>query len=118
MPDKVKALPRAAQEWEHIAPMLDRMRVLSEADYLALAQLCLDVAMLDEVHESIQKTGLLVKTGKDGHMIRKNPLVELRMQLEIGIHRWLCEFGMTPSSRTKLHARPASASDTDVWNTF
>lgn len=118
MTAEVKANPRATEEWDRIAPMLERMRVLTEADYLALGTLCLDVAMLDEVHEKIRNSGLLIKTGiADAPMIRKNPLLEIRMQLEGGIHRWLCEFGMTPSSRTRLHTH-APSTDKDVWDTF
>jgi len=101
MPDLVKSDERAKKHWKRLAPMLLRMKCLTEADAIALANLCLDMSTLEQAQEKLQKTGLLVKTDKTG-AVHQNPLLRLIAETSTRVSRGLREFGMTPSSRARI----------------
>ena len=106
-PKKVRpAMPKhldkiARKEWKRLCPILERMRVLSEADGIALANLCVDYSILQQAQESLAKTGLLSKTAKTG-MIHQSPLLNIIAVTTDRVTRGLREFGLTPASRTRL----------------
>ena len=63
------AMPRhldeiARKEWKRLCPMLERMRVLSEADGIALANLCVDYSILQQAQESLA-TGAAAATKRN-----------------------------------------------------
>ena len=69
-------LDEAAQrEWKRLVPILSRMRVLTEADGIALANLCQQYSLLQQAQSKLQKTGLLLKT-KSGY-VQPSPLVTI-----------------------------------------
>lgn len=96
---------RARKEWKRLCPILERMRVLTEADSIALANLCVDYSLLQQAQESLAKTGLLTKTPKSG-VIHQNPLLNVVAVTTDRVTRGLREFGMTPSSRSRVQAAP------------
>jgi P27 family predicted phage terminase small subunit len=104
----------AKLEWERLCPLLERMRVLTEADGIALANLCIDYSLLQKAQESLAKTGLLTKTERTG-MIHLNPLLALVATTTDRVARALREFGMTPSSRTRVNTVGAKAKGDDPW---
>ena len=67
---------RAKTEQRRPIPILERMRVLTEADGTMLAIVCADISLLDQAQENLVKTGMLVKTGTTGGM-DLNPLLHL-----------------------------------------
>lgn len=90
----------ARKEWKRLIPLLLGARVLTEADYMPLANLCQAWATLKEAQLLLNKSGLLLKS-KDG--IRRSPLVMIiRDQVET-VNKLCREFGLTPSSRTRVH---------------
>ena len=94
----------AKKEWKRLSPILQRMRVLTEADYMALANLCVAYSTLIKAQVSLSKTGLLVKT-PSGY-VQQSPLVSIvRSQMEM-INRLCGEFGLTPSSRSRIQIQP------------
>jgi P27 family predicted phage terminase small subunit len=108
-PDKLRPrMPRhldktARREWKRLCPVLERMGVLTEADGIALANLCIDCSILEQAQESLAKTGLLSKTAKTG-MIHQSPLLNIIGVTTDRVMRGLREFGLTPASRTRIHA--------------
>lgn len=100
----------AKKEWKRLCPMLDRLRVLSEADGIALANLCVDYSILQQAQESLAKTGLLSKTAKTG-MIHQSPLLNIIAVTTDRVTRGLREFGLTPASRTRISVSPDSSMD-------
>jgi len=94
---------RAKKEWRRLCPMLGRLGVLTEADGLALANLCVDVSILQQAQESLAKTGLLSKTARTG-MIHQSPLLNIIGVTTDRVTRALREFGLTPASRTRIAA--------------
>lgn len=78
--------PLAREHWEELAPILSRGRVLTEADRSALAVLCDDY--------SLWRTDRIL-----GHKAKDRYI------------RMLCEFGLTPSSRSRIKAPPEKPKD-------
>ncbi len=76
--------------------------VLTEVDDLALVGLCQSWAEYLEATEQVRKTGMLVKA-PSGYPIL-NPYVVLANQALKRVKAFLTEFGMTPSSRSRVSA--------------
>ena len=80
IPDRVRCNPDALHMWETLAPKLIGMGLIQDIDHYALEALCVTYGMWC-LKPSVQMTSKLQSL--------------------------LAEFGMTPSSRTRLHAKPA-----------
>jgi P27 family predicted phage terminase small subunit len=115
-PDMPRYLDRVARgEWKQLVPILLSMRVLTEADGVALGNLCQAYSMLVQAHKDMRKakqgggSGLLMKT-PSGY-IQQSPLIGIiNGQVEI-VNRISREFGLTPSSRIRLSATAEPAID-------
>lgn len=92
----------AREEWNRKAPLLARMGVLTEGDDAALAAYCQAYERFVEAEGKIRQSGLLIKTSS-GNVIQ-NPLVGVANRAMELMHKFLTEFGMTPSSRSKVTA--------------
>lgn len=95
--------------WAQLAPMLMRLKVLTEADHLALALLCEQAAQVDEASAIVHKSGLLIekkildRTGK--HLMSVpalNPAFRVQIECMKQLKSFLLEFGITPASRSKV----------------
>lgn len=93
--------PSAKKEWRRLLPILERMRVLTEADGIALANLCYDYSLLQQAQASLVKTGMLTMNKKT-EMIHQNPLIKVVAQTTDRISRGLQQFGLTPASRSRI----------------
>lgn len=101
----------ARREWRRLMPILQRMRVLTEADYIALGNLCQCYSTMVKAQEQLSKTGLLFKH-KTSSYIQQSPLLSIVNQCVDTITRLCREFGLTPSSRTRIQtAENEKASD-------
>jgi P27 family predicted phage terminase small subunit len=99
-PDHLDAV--AKKEWARLSEVLLAMKVLTEADYIALGNLCQAYSTLIDAQKHLNKGGILFKT-PNGY-IQQNPLLGIiRNQMHI-VNGLLREFGLTPSSRTRLVA--------------
>jgi P27 family predicted phage terminase small subunit len=102
----------AVKEWKRLVPILSRMRVLTEADGMALSNLCQAFSTMVKAQEQLHKSGVLYKT-KSGY-IQQSPLLGI-VNSQVDIVNRLCrEFGLTPSSRTRIQSgegEPASHLD-------
>jgi P27 family predicted phage terminase small subunit len=97
-PEHLDAVAR--KEWGRLSPILMGMKVLTEADYIALGNLCQAYSTLIEAQKHLNKGGILFKT-PSGY-IQQNPLLGIiRAQTNI-VNGLLREFGLTPSSRTRI----------------
>ena len=110
MPKAVKDDPRAALEWRRLIALLERMRVLTEADGKAIELLCRQESVRQQASESIAKVGLLTKHPETGH-IHANPLLRIENEATDRVIRMLREFGQTPASRRGLEADISSELD-------
>ena len=92
------------------------MRLLTEADEIALASLCQQYAMLQEAQIKLRKTGLLIKT-RSG-FIQQSPLVGIISATVDQVIKLSREFGLTPSSRTRIHVEPAESPSQSLQRTI
>lgn len=110
-----------ADAWREMVPILMQMQVLSVADGTALGSMCRLEVRLRKAREELNATLRRAEaTGKLGFMLggdkgiaRANPLVTVVCALEDEQLRWLREFGLTPSSRTKI-ATSKEAGNSDI----
>jgi P27 family predicted phage terminase small subunit len=97
-PDHLDAV--AKKEWGRLSGILLAMKVLTEADYIALGNLCQAYSTLIDAQKHLNKGGILFKT-PNGY-IQQNPLLGIiRAQMNI-VNGLVREFGLTPSSRTRI----------------
>ena len=92
--------PVARKEWFRLSEILLATKVLTEADYIALGNLCQAYSTLIDAQRHLNKGGILFKT-PNGY-IQQNPLLGIiRAQMNI-VNGLVREFGLTPSSRTRI----------------
>lgn len=101
----------AKREWKRLVPILEQMRVLTEADGIALGNLCQQYAMLQEAQTKLHRTGLLLKT-KSGY-VQQSPLVAIVSSAVDQVNKLCREFGLTPAARTRIQAAPEDADGSD-----
>ena len=99
----------AKAEWSRIVKQLKTLGLISSIDRAALAAYCQAYSRWSQAEESLAKAGLLVKT-VNGNVVQ-NPLVGIANRSMELMHRFLAEFGMTPSSRSRLSIEPPVAKD-------
>jgi P27 family predicted phage terminase small subunit len=124
-PGKFKTRPpdhldeEARREWKRLVPILTRMKVLGEPDYIALANLCAAYSTLVKAREEQSR---LAAEGKPALLIRTpngffqtSPLITIiNDQVKI-ITTLLREFGMTPSARSRVQTQQPGDSG-DPWD--
>jgi P27 family predicted phage terminase small subunit len=104
---------RARKEYFRIGRKLERIGILTEIDDLALTGLCQSWTEYLEATEQARKTGMLVKS-PNGYPIL-NPYVALANQALKRVRAFLTEFGMTPSSRSRIITGSADSPGADEW---
>lgn len=108
IPDRPEFLKgEAEKEWRRIAPLLADQNCLTEWDRAALAAYCQTwkeyVALCKQVN---RVTKVVIKTSKGTQI--QNPLVGAKNTAFNNLLRICGEFGLTPSSRSRLAVGPAS----------
>ena len=99
----------AREEWRHLIPILKRMRVLTEADGMTLANLCQSYSTMVKAQEKLNEMGILYKS-PSGY-IMQSPLLSVVNQCVEPITKLSREFGLTPASRSRLTALTEPAVD-------
>ncbi len=110
--------PIAREHWLALAPKLDELGVLTLVDGHALALLCETYAEYRKARADVVKNGATYwSTSEDGSkMKRANPNVAIASDAAKRYRGLLAEFGLTPSSRTKVSAVPKGDEDpADVY---
>lgn len=99
--------PYAKKEWRRIGPALFEMGLLTDADVQAFAAYCQAYANWREATEFIQQHGMVVRL-PSGY-IQQVPQVSYANQNLTAMKQFAQEFGLTPSSRSRLYANSADA---------
>lgn len=110
---------KAKSAWGRVAPMLHRMGVLTEADALALEQLCGAYATILHCQAVLADYGdLSYASAKPdgGTMRRPHPEVAILADADRRFRLYLNDFGMSPSSRGRVSAN--GPGDTDPLGHF
>lgn len=107
----------ARDVWAATVPVLERTGVLTEADVDALAGYCTAMSHLraanKEIREGNQGRTTYVSMGEGGMMIRKHPAIGVAHEALRLALSFQSEFGLTPSSRTRVHAKATGGADED-----
>jgi P27 family predicted phage terminase small subunit len=103
--DSLQFIPSELSEsgqkhWGQIRPMLVKAGIATNLDRNALILLCEEWATFLEATAAVRKKGILVQ-GPKGEPMR-NPYLRVMNESTAALTRLLSEFGMTPSSRTRL----------------
>ncbi|HEX3998248.1 MAG TPA: phage terminase small subunit P27 family [Pirellulales bacterium] len=91
----------ALLEWNRIVPELREMGVLSRADRAALAAYCTAWGRWRNAEAQVKKHGPIVKSPDKGFPM-KSPYLTIADQAVETMRKFLVEFGLTPSSRSRI----------------
>lgn len=105
--------PVAVEEWDRITQILYEVGVLTRVDGNALALYCDAHAAYLEAKKDIAENGFNATTGT-GSIIQR-PSVGVFHRCRTDMLRILAEFGMTPSSRTKVSVLSKKKDDLDTF---
>jgi P27 family predicted phage terminase small subunit len=106
--------PEAKKEWQRLAKELAALGLLTRIDRGMLAAYCQAHALWQEAVQAIERYGTMVKSPNGFPM--QSPYVALaNKQVDIMV-RLAAEFGMTPSSRTRI--RTAERPPDDPFEDF
>ena len=113
MPQPPEWLDGEAQaEWARVVLDLQAMGVLSRADRPALAAYCTAWSRWVEAEGMVKKFGAIVKSPEKGFPM-KSPYLSIADQAMETMRKFLVEFGLTPSSRSRI-----KVPDSDAGNEF
>jgi P27 family predicted phage terminase small subunit len=99
----------AKDKWKAIVPELKAMGVLTYVDGDALANYCQIWARWRAAEEFIQRHGDVLPIKDDTGRVKylqQVPQVSIARNLVQVLNRYQQEFGLTPSARTRIHAKP------------
>jgi P27 family predicted phage terminase small subunit len=80
------------------------MRVLTEADGIALGNLCDSYSTMIQAQRKLRETGMLLKT-PSGY-VQQNPLISIANSAMETVNKLAREFGLTPAARTRIYPEP------------
>ena len=104
---------RAKYQWRLIGKQLLEAGLMTAIDETALAALCQAKATWMKAIEEVGKRGAVYEVGD---LLKKNPWVVVGADAYKEMVRMLAEFGMTPSSRSKVSAgKPKKADEGEDW---
>ena len=92
----------ARKEWRRIVPELEQLGLLTILDRAALALYCQAWSRWVRASREIDENGEILES-KNGKPVQ-SPWISLRNRAGQDMHKFLAEFGMTPSSRTRVTA--------------
>ena len=90
----------AQKHWRTVAVQLSEANILTELDRPALILYCESWARWQEASKMVQERGMLVKSPTGYPM--QNPYLSIANKALDQMQRLLVEFGMTPSSRSRI----------------
>jgi P27 family predicted phage terminase small subunit len=103
--------PEAKKEWRRMSKQLETLGVLTQVDAAAFAGYCQAYARWKEAEEFLSKHGTIFKT-PSGY-IQQVPQVSIA-QTYLKIMKDFCsEFGLTPSSRSRITVNNKTAQSDD-----
>jgi P27 family predicted phage terminase small subunit len=110
-PDHLDA--QAKKEWKRLIPILRRMKVLTEADGMTLANLCQAWSTLVKAQEKLTEVGILYKS-PSGY-VQQSPLFSMVNQCIDIVTKLSREFGLTPAARSRMVAQIETEPEDDLW---
>jgi P27 family predicted phage terminase small subunit len=109
MPARLLVEPLAVGKWNEFVPLLLELGTLTVADGEALATLCEVYAATQACLLELRATGPVMRTDLGG--VKPNPAGPLYRSLVALQASLMGEFGLTPTSRTRLGAKEEKPTD-------
>jgi|SRR5579872_39044 len=106
----------AKAEWFRTATVLHDARLLTLADRSALAAYCTAYSRWIHAEQQVRKYGAIVKSPDKGFPL-KSPYLTIAEQSLETMRKFMIEFGLTPSSRSRLRV-PAGGQAMDEFDSF
>ncbi len=106
----------AREEWDRISGILTEMGLLSTADRAALAAYCTVYSRWVHAEEQVKKFGTIVKSPEKGFPM-KSPYLTVADQAMESMRKFLVEFGLTPSSRSRIRVETKKSAE-DEFDEF
>ena len=95
--------PIAKTEWKRIVPELEQLGLLTNIDLKAIEVYCLTYQEYRDVEAVLAKEGRVYEAEtKIGMVLKARPEVAISRNARQLMKAYLTEFGMTPSSRSKV----------------
>lgn len=121
-PDPTPEIPEAPEhlsdealkEWHRITKELDKVGLISQLDRTELAMYCQAYGRWVKYEKIVAETGELYESEKGG--LQQSPAMWVVNRAMEQCHKFLSEFGMTPSSRSKVSATKKKVSTVDEWD--
>ena len=104
-------MPEAKKKWERLAKLMNQMGVLTEVDMAAFAAYCQSYARWREAQEHITSGGSTFETDK-GYQ-QQTPWVGIANTNQKLMLQAASEFGLTPSSRSRIVAGKGKVKETE-----
>lgn len=100
-------LPAAKKEWLRITPHLQKLGLITELDMAALSAYCQAYARWAGTELKLKKLGddALVEETPSGYK-QMSVLLQISNRAGEQMHKFMGEFGLTPSTRTRVTASP------------
>ena len=116
IPDMPEGLEGISKDcWEQVVPILQEMNVLTTADGIALQLLCETFAHWRRAEELLVRHGdvyPILNDNGDVKYLQQSPYVAIARNNAKALKDMLCEFGLTPSSRSRI--QPVSDSKVET----
>lgn len=106
----------AKREWRRICPFLDQAGLLTQVDRAALAGYCQSYANWMEAEKHIAEEGSTFET-PNGYQ-QQTPWVSIAQTNLKNMLKFCTEFGLTPSSRSRIVVANTLESDADDMETL
>lgn len=90
----------ALAEWKRISRKLHKLKLLTTIDGTALAAYCIEYERWADANDKLRTHGTVGKT-KNGQFIQ-SPFLSIANRASCEMRKWLIEFGMTPSARSRV----------------
>ncbi len=97
----------ARREWVRTGGMLLRTGILTELDLSALAAYCVVYGRWVEAEGDVRRRGVMVPAKPRSKNLVQNPFLAIANKALQQMLRLLAEFGLTPSTRTRIVAGDA-----------
>lgn len=112
---------KAREVWGYVSALLDDMGVLARPDAMALEMLCEAYADQLAARATLKEFGSSyyeTRNEAGSIMHRAHPAVAVIADTDRRIKAWLAEFGMTPSSRSRINVPDGQRPEKDPAQAF
>lgn len=106
----------AKKKWKELLPQLEQLGLLTAIDRSALALLCSHYALAAAAAKTLETEGVTVVDERG--LARKHPACQVLRDNSQSFARYMSEFGLSPSARTRLDVKEVKKEQTEFEKTF